>query len=74
MLTEGGIRWEGLCKNTRMGTAQPGVFALTQGTVPFLFLSQAVQLQKRRGHDYEFRKTGNITEEEIRETPLHTKH
>lgn len=54
MLTEGGIRWEGLCKNTRMGTAQPGVFALTQGTVPFLFLYQAVQLQKRKGHDYEF--------------------
>lgn len=51
MLMGSGIRWEGLCKNTRLGTAQSGVFALTQGTVPFLFLYQAVQLQKRRGHD-----------------------
>lgn len=51
MLTGSGIRWEGLCKNTRTGTAQPGVFALTQGTVPFLLLYQALQLQKRRGHD-----------------------
>lgn len=53
-----------------MGTAQPGLFALTQGTVPFLFHYQAVQLQ--RGGDmilYEFLKTGTITEEEIRETP-----
>lgn len=68
-----GIRWKGLCKNTRMGIAQPVVFALTQGIVPFLFLHQAVQLQKRRRHDSEFLKIENITEGETRETPTQQK-
>lgn len=48
-----GIRGEELCKNTRIGTTQPGAPAMTQGTVPFLFLQQAVQLQNG-GHDSEF--------------------
>lgn len=56
-----------------MGIAQPVVFALTQGIVPFLFLHQAVQLQKRRRHDSEFLKIENITEGETRETPTQQK-
>lgn len=55
-----------------MGTAQPGVLALTQGALPFFLLHQAVQVQ-RRGHDSEFLKIENVTEGETSETPIHQK-